>query len=141
MNVEIKLFKRTGTYEKDGKDKQFTNYYLGLNDQLIPIEVKYFPNDKFGGRDPGYQGRVAALNLVAELLPEVPAKEKPVKPNPENITCPKCGKVMRIDDKDGDNYYLTCDACQMRGFIKDTGEVTFTEPEAMNLPGLEVSLT
>jgi len=57
MNVEIKLFKRTGTYEKDGKDKQFTNYYLGLNDQLIPIEVKYFPNDKFGGRDPGYEVR------------------------------------------------------------------------------------
>lgn len=134
MNVEIKLFKRTGTYEKDGKDKQFTNYYLGLNDQLIPIEVKYFPNDKFDGRDPGYQGRVAALNLVAELLPEVPAKEKPQSINPRQITCPKCSKVMRVDDQDGSEYYLVCDECSI-SCIVDTkvGELSFTDSDGNEL--------
>lgn len=135
MTVEIKLFKRTGTYEKDGKDKQFTNYYLGLNDQLIPIEVKYFPNDRFGGRDPGYQGRVAALNLVAELLPEVPAKEKPQNINPRQITCPKCSKVMRVDDQDGSEYYLVCDECGISCNV-DTkvGELSFADSDGNEIP-------
>lgn len=85
MNVEIKLFKRTGTYEKDGKDKQFTNFYLGLNDNLIPIEVKYFPNKQFNDRDPGYQARFAAVDLVAELLPELPAKNEATKDEPVSV--------------------------------------------------------
>ena len=135
MTVEIKLFKRTGTYEKDGKDKQFTNYYLGLNDQLIPIEVKYFPNDKFGGRDPGYQGRVAALNLVAELLPEVPAKEKPQSINPRQITCPKCSKVMRVDDQDDTTYYVICDECGIGAkFDTKVGELSFTDSDGNQIP-------
>ena len=135
MNVEIKLFKRTGTYEKYGKDKQFTNYYLGLNDQLIPIEVKYFPNDKFGGRDPGYQGRVAALNLVAELLPEVPAKEKPQSINPRQITCPKCSKVMRVDDQDDTTYYVICDECGIGAkFDTKVGELSFTDSDGNEIP-------
>ena len=69
MNVEIKLLKREGTYEKDGKEKQFTNFYLQVNGELIPIEVKYFPKAEFGNRDPGYQGRVLLLSTLAELLP------------------------------------------------------------------------
>ena len=135
MTVEIKLFKRTGTYEKDGKDKQFTDYYLGLNDLLIPIEVKYFPNDKFGGRDPGYQGRVAALNLVAELLPEVPAKEKPQSINPRQITCPKCSKVMRVDDQDDTTYYVICDECGIGAkFDTKVGELSFTDSDGNQIP-------
>lgn len=71
MTVEVKVFKKEGTYtDKNGKEKQFTNFYLQANDKMIPIDVKYFPNDKFEGRDPGYQGRVAVLSLLAQPLPE-----------------------------------------------------------------------
>ena len=135
MNVEINLFKRTGTYEKDGKDKQFTNFYLRLNDQLIPIEVKYFPNANFSGRDPGYQGRVAALNLVAELLPEVPTKEKTQSISPDKIICPKCNKVMRVDDHDDTTYYVICDECGIGAkFDTKVGELSFTDSDGNEIP-------
>ena len=72
MNIEIKLYKKEGTYfdEKEQKDKPFTNYYIGCNGNLIPVHVKYFPNEKFNGRDPGYSARVAVLSTFAELLPD-----------------------------------------------------------------------
>lgn len=71
MTVEIKLYKKEGTYtDKNGKEKQFINFYIQANDTLIPFEVKYFPNPKFDDRDPGYQSRVAVLALLAEPLPE-----------------------------------------------------------------------
>ena len=68
----VNLFKKTGTYfsEKDQKDKPFTNFYIQCNDQLVPVEVKYFQNPKFDNRDPGYQGRFAVLSAFAEVLPE-----------------------------------------------------------------------
>ena len=70
--MEIKLYKKEGTYfdEKSQKDKQFTNFYLKIGNDLIPVEVKYFPNDKFEGRDPGYSARRAVLSAFAEVLPE-----------------------------------------------------------------------
>ena len=73
----VNLCKRTGTYfsEKDNKDKPFINFYLQCNDQLIPIEVKYFPQQKFDGRDPGYQKRLGIMEFCADLLPELPEKE------------------------------------------------------------------
>lgn len=72
MTVEIKVFKRKGKYysENKKKDVYFTDFFIELNGELIPIEVKYFKQDKFEGRDPGYAGRVAKLELVAENLPE-----------------------------------------------------------------------
>ena len=71
MTVDVKIFKKEGTYiDKNGKEKPFTNFYLQANDKIIPIEVKYFPNDKFEGRDPGYQGRVSVLSLLAQPVPE-----------------------------------------------------------------------
>ena len=74
MTVDIKLFKKEGTYkDKSGKEKQYINFYIQANDTLIPFEVKYFPNPKFDDRDPGYQSRVAVLALLAQPLPE---KEK-----------------------------------------------------------------
>ena len=135
MTVEIKLFKRTGTYEKDGKEKQFTNFYIGINDKLIPVEVKYFPNKALNDRDPGYQARVGALEVVAELLPEVPTKEKNEKVNVDNVVCPKCGKKMRVDDKDEVrkgvlNYWFVCDECNSSGYLDGvSGELTFEEGE------------
>ena len=76
--MTVNLFKKNGTYfsEKDQKDKPFTNFYIQCNDQLIPVEVKYFPNPKFDNRDPGYQGRFAVLSAFAELLPENEKQEE-----------------------------------------------------------------
>ncbi len=70
--MTVNLYKKTGTYfsEKDQKDKPYTNFYIKCNDQLIPVEVKYFPNPQFQDRDPGYQGRFAVLSAFAEPLPE-----------------------------------------------------------------------
>ena len=76
--MTVKLFKKNGTYfsEKDQKDKPFTNFYIQCNDQLIPVEVKYFPNPKLDNRDPGYQGRFAVLSAFAELFPENEKQEE-----------------------------------------------------------------
>ena len=70
--MEVKLYKKTGTYfsEKDKKDKPFTNFYIKCNDQLIPVEVKYFPTPKLENRDPGYSGRFQVLSAFAEVLPD-----------------------------------------------------------------------
>ena len=139
-NVEIKVLKQSGFYKKEGKKKQYTNYYLQLNNERIPIEVKYFAQDKFGGRDPGYQGRVAALSLIAEALPDIPfvdsdEKGKSVNINPENIVCPKCGKVMRVDDKDDTTYYLLCDDCGIGSkFDTKVGELSFTDSDGNEIP-------
>ena len=127
MEISIKLYKKEGTYfDKEAKkDKPFTNYYIGCNGNLIPVQVKYFPNDNFGGRDPGYSARVAVMSAFAEPLPE---QEKKVKVNPDNVVCPKCGKKMLIDDKDGDDVYLLCHDCQINAFIDgESGEVTFSK--------------
>lgn len=127
MNVDVKILKKEVIYQKDGVDKRATNYFICVNDLLIPIEVKYFPNDKFGGRDPAYQGRVSALSIVAQRLP---SKEELAKMNPEKIACPKCGKFMRVDDKDGNEYYLECDDCNIGGnFFSNTGETYFTDAD------------
>ncbi len=127
ISVEVKIKKREVTYQKDGVDKRATNFFLQLNDQLIPIEVKYFPQDKFNGRDPGYQGRVAALSLVAEFLPE---KDKPANVNPRQVACPKCGKIMRVDDHDDTTYYLACDECNIGGIVDTkSGEMKITDSD------------
>ena len=127
VSVEVKIWKKEVTYQKDGVDKRATNFFLQLNDQFIPVEVKYFPQDKFNGRDPGYQGRLSALSLVAEMLPD---KEKPAKVDPEKIVCPKCGKLMRVDDKDDTTYYLLCDECGVGSkFDSKSGELNFTDSD------------
>lgn len=76
--MTVNLYKKTGTYfsEKDKKDKPYTNFYIQCNDQLIPVEVKYFPNPQFQDRDPGYQGRFSVLSAFAELLPEREEKKE-----------------------------------------------------------------
>ena len=74
MEVKMKLFmrKRKVFSETKNKDVYYTDFFLSLNGDLIPIEVKYFKNPKLDGRDPGYQGRVAKLELIAEPLPDKP---------------------------------------------------------------------
>ena len=76
MEAKLKLYKKEGTYfsEKDQKDKPFTNFYVACNDEIIPVEVKYFPNSKLDNRDPGYSARFAVLKAFAETLPEKPTE-------------------------------------------------------------------
>lgn len=72
MAVEIKLYKKEGTYFSQDKQKDvpYTNFYLSINGNNIPIEVKYFKNPKFNDRDPGYSGRMAVMSTFAEFFPE-----------------------------------------------------------------------
>ena len=76
--MTVNLFKKVGTYvdKKDGKEKRFVNFYVQIGDQMIPIEPKYFPNDRFEGRDPGFAGRKAVMEAMAEILPDKPSTEE-----------------------------------------------------------------
>ena len=66
----VKLFKQEGTYvNNDGKAKRFTNFFIECGDTRVPIEVSYFPQDKFDGRDPNYAGRKEVVKAFAENLP------------------------------------------------------------------------
>lgn len=70
MTVEVKLVKRSKTYEKeDGTKQRGTNLYLQVGSEYVPIEVVFFPNDKCEGRDPAFAQRMAILCAVAEELP------------------------------------------------------------------------
>jgi hypothetical protein len=73
----VELYKKSGTYndKTSGKEKRFTNFYVKCNDQLIPVEPVYFPNEKLEGRDPQYGGRKAVLEAFADELPTLPAKD------------------------------------------------------------------
>ena len=66
----VKLFKQEGTYvNNEGKEKRFVNFFIECGDTRVPIEVSYFPQDKFGGRDPNYVWRREVLKTFAENLP------------------------------------------------------------------------
>jgi len=55
--------------DKDGAEKNATNFYIRCGNVLIPIEVKYFP-DKETGIDKAYNGRKSVLLAFAEELPD-----------------------------------------------------------------------
>lgn len=75
MIVEVKLVKKSTTYEKqDGTKQRGTNLYLKVGSEYVPIEVVFFPNDKCEGRDPAFAQRMAILCAVAEELPPKPPK-------------------------------------------------------------------
>ena len=76
MIVEVKLVKKSTTYEKqDGTKQRGTNLYLQVGSEYVPIEVVFFPNDKCEGRDPAFAQRMAILCAVAEELPSKPLKQ------------------------------------------------------------------
>ena len=76
MIVEVKLVKRSTTYERqDGTKQRGTNLYLQVGREYVPIEVVFFPNDKCEGRDPAFAQRMAILCAVAEELPLKPPKQ------------------------------------------------------------------
>ena len=67
--MEVKLYAEKGTYkDKDGKDQQFTNFYLGCGAEMIPIEPKYFKK-KDGSTDKGFIVRKGILSSFALPLP------------------------------------------------------------------------
>ncbi len=70
--MQVQLFKKVGKYtdKKDGKEKLFTNFYVKCGDALIPVEICYFPQDKFDGRDPNYNGRKQVMSAFAATLPD-----------------------------------------------------------------------
>ncbi len=69
--AQVELLKKNGTYkDKEGKEKQFTNFYLRCGDSLIPVEPKFFPNED--GHDYQFGSRKAILSAFASMLPEKP---------------------------------------------------------------------
>ncbi len=69
--MQVQLFKKNGTYtDKEGKEKRYTNFYLKCGDALVPIEICFFPQEKFDGRDPQYSGRKEVLSAFAAILPD-----------------------------------------------------------------------
>lgn len=81
--MQVELFKKSGTYEdKNGKEKQYTNFYVKCGDSLIPINVPYFEGED--GKDYQYNGRKEVLKAFADNLPEKTVKEKPVEKGKKN---------------------------------------------------------
>ena len=69
----VNLFKRKKKYTgTDGKDKVATNFYVkcGEDGELIAVDIHYFSNPNFDGRDPGFLGRKAVLEAFATTLPD-----------------------------------------------------------------------
>lgn len=68
----VQLFKRKVKFEKDGKEKEATNFYVkcGEEGELIAVDIHYFPNSKCDNRDPGFLGRKAVMENYATTLPE-----------------------------------------------------------------------
>ena len=75
--MQVELFKKNGTYvdKTTGEQKRFTNFYVKCNDQLIPVEPCYFPQDKYDKKDPFFMGRKSVLEAFATELPPLPEKE------------------------------------------------------------------
>ena len=70
--MQVQLFKKVGKYtdKSTGKEKSFTNFYIKCGDTFVPVEVSFFPQDKFDGRDPNYNGRKLVLSSFADNLPD-----------------------------------------------------------------------
>ncbi len=67
--AQVELLKKVGKYtDKEGREKQYTNFYVRCGDALIPIQVCFFANE--AGKDSQYAGRKEVLKAFAELLPE-----------------------------------------------------------------------
>ncbi len=79
--MQVQLYMKQGTYEdkKDGKEKPYTNFYLKCGNALIPIEVRFFPQEKCDGRDPQYNGRKQVLSSFAAILPDKPGNGNPLQ--------------------------------------------------------------
>ena len=97
--MQVELFKKTGTYpDKDGNEKQYTNFYVRCGDSLVPIEPCFFPDKNNDNRDYRYAGRKEVLKAFAAVLPD---KDKS---GDEPVTDNKRGnkpQLQPITDVDG----------------------------------------
>ena len=76
--AQVELFKKTGTYtNRDGEEKNYTNFYVRCGDMNVPVQVSYFEGED--GTDPQYNARRAVRSAFAETLPEKPKTEENVK--------------------------------------------------------------
>ena len=66
--MQVELYKKKGTYQKDGEERNFTNFYIQCGDSLVPIEVKNFSTKE--KQDFMYSSRRVLLGSYAALLPE-----------------------------------------------------------------------
>lgn len=63
---QVCLYKKTRKVEKDGKKKVYVNFYVKCGEDLIPVQVRFFPNDD--GVDPMFKARKMTLKNFAEEL-------------------------------------------------------------------------
>lgn len=77
--MQVELLKKVGKYtDKDGNEKQYTNFYVRCGDSLIPIEPCFFPDKDHDNKDFQYAGRKEVLKAFASILPD---KDKPANDN------------------------------------------------------------
>lgn len=63
--MQVQLLKQFHNYvDKKGEERTATNFYVKCGDSMIPVEVRYFPNDE--GVDPNYRARKMVLSSFAE---------------------------------------------------------------------------
>lgn len=78
--AQVELFKKTGTYtNRDGEEKNYTNFYVRCGDMNVPVQVNYFEGED--GKDPQYNARKAVMSAFAEPLPDKPKSDENVKKN------------------------------------------------------------
>lgn len=78
--AQVELFKKTGTYtNRDGEEKNYTNFYVRCGDMNVPVQVSYFEGED--GKDPQYNARRAVMSAFADVLPEKKATADDTKKN------------------------------------------------------------
>ena len=69
--MQVELLKKSGKYtDKDGNEKNYTNFYIRCGDTIVPIEPCFFPN-KETGKDNQFIGRKEIMKAFASALPEM----------------------------------------------------------------------
>ena len=69
--MQVQLFKKSGKYTgSDGKEKNYTNFYIRCGDSLIPIEPCFFPDKDNDNKDYQYAGRKEVMKAFADILPD-----------------------------------------------------------------------
>lgn len=78
--AQVELFKKSGTYmSKEGKERNFTNFYVKCGDSYIPVQVSFFDDGE--GHDPQYSGRRMVMSSYADVMPDKPKPAEESKKN------------------------------------------------------------
>lgn len=68
MENQVLLYKKNRSYEKDGAERNATNFYVKIGDELVPIQVRFFPNED--GEDRNFRARKKLMSAFAQELPD-----------------------------------------------------------------------